>query len=856
MPDLYSILDQLQTDPTLNTNSNGAGATALGKRILNTFPTTAGIVPYRIAIVGEAPGKDEVEQGKPFVGAAGQLLTNLLTDAGINRSFCFVGNVCQYRPPDNNLSAWSWEDPRIQLSLEQLRQDIQIFNPNLVILLGNNALRAAKGTYHIAIGKSKKLKEKTYSISDWRGSLFYCDVPTSPFYGRKCLATYHPSYLFRVFSDIPFVRFDLARAKRHAANPDYKEPHLVLDTQPTFKSICERLSLIKQHKIPFAMDIEGYVNDITCLSISPTASEAFIIPFSDMDDTSYWSIEDEAEIFRLLAEVLEDPDIPKTLQNGMYDRFVLAYSWKMLIRNMRDDIMLKHWELYCEFEKSLAMQTSIYTEHAFYKSDRKTDNRDTYWRYCCKDSAITNECSQRQTLLLSREPRSLAHYNFNISLLDPFLFIELKGMKVDAPKKALRLAELHGHAWFNSKKQTSGGVEQQRLEEMVGWRINVNSVKDMQRLVYEQLKLPPVRKERANGSFSLTTDEGTLLKLGKKTKNEVLLQCLKVRRIRKRASGLESLAPDEDGRIRSSTNIVGTQTGRTTSSKAPTGKGTNLTTVTPADRDIIIADPEHDFCQCDLEGADSWTVAMHAARLGDPTMLDDLLFGIKPAQALAMLVLHGPEANKLDRAALKALIKSSDLKGKNAHIYFMCKKGSHGSNYLMGVPRLAELIYIDSEGEIDISDKEVAKIQHLYFLRYKGVLNWHSWAARELKTKGALVAASGSKRLFFGRKDAHDTLAEFCSSEPQHNTTYATNTALRRLWLDPDNRLSSGHLRIWPCHQVHDALCVQWHVRDRDFARQKMRDYFNNTLIIAGKPIVIPFEGKFGPSWGEQPNAL
>jgi DNA polymerase I-like protein with 3'-5' exonuclease and polymerase domains len=52
-------------------------------------------------------------------------------------------------------------------------------------------------------------------------------------------------------------------------------------------------------------------------------------------------------------------------------------------------------------------------------------------------------------------------------------------------------------------------------------------------------------------------------------------------------------------------------------------------------------------------------------------------------------------------------------------------------------------------------------------------------------------------------------------------------------------------------HQVHDALVGQWPQSVREWARAKVKTYFNNVLKIAGYDIVIPFDGKYGRSWGE-----
>jgi uracil-DNA glycosylase family 4 len=94
-------------------------------KIPNVFPTTVS-APYRIAIIGEAPGKNEEDEGKPFVGAAGKFLTALLIDSNIDRKECFIGNVCQIRPPNNKVELFKWSGPEIQSGLEQLRTDIAV----------------------------------------------------------------------------------------------------------------------------------------------------------------------------------------------------------------------------------------------------------------------------------------------------------------------------------------------------------------------------------------------------------------------------------------------------------------------------------------------------------------------------------------------------------------------------------------------------------------------------------------------------------------------------------------------------------------------------------------------------------
>ncbi len=88
------------------------------------------------------------------------------------------------------------------------------------------------------------------------------------------------------------------------------------------------------------------------------------------------------------------------------------------------------------------------------------------------------------------------------------------------------------------------------------------------------------------------------------------------------------MTADPDGRVRCSYNVVGTDTGRLSCQGSPTGSGMNLQTVTKKLRHLFLADPGYHFFQCDLAGADGWTVAAECASLGDPTMLNDYLAGI------------------------------------------------------------------------------------------------------------------------------------------------------------------------------------------------------------------------------------
>jgi DNA polymerase I-like protein with 3'-5' exonuclease and polymerase domains len=652
------------------------------------------------------------------------------------------------------------------------------------------------------------------------------------------------------------------------------------------------------------MDIEGVVDNMTCISLAVSPSSAFIIPFTGEYGQSYWSDVDELAIWEELSALLADPDVPKVLQNSLYDRFVLQYSYNMVINNVVEDTMLKAWEKCCEWEKGLGFLCSIYTREPYYKSDRKSSDLETHWRYCCKDSAVTYEIAQ--TLEPMLEPDQKQHYKFNIELLNPLLYMELRGIKYDSTLAAKRnqeveaaiyglQAELDALAGVGIKadetadsilnrvrtalchkkhpdrpkkahvedyakivellKQPLTAASRASISVACDWSVNIKSPQ-FKEFIYEKLNLEKQYKEDSNGKKHLSSDYESLLKVQKKTPHQAIVLALQLGGLRTRHQML-AISADQDGRIRCAYNAVGTETGRLTCYTSPTGSGYNLQTI-PSDsptepdgsplkkgmRDLFVADAERYLFQCDLSGADGWTVAAHLAALGDRTMLDDYCAGIKPAKVLCYLLRHGADSlRNRNRDEIKQLTKEVSSKDWD---YFLCKIGQHGTSYLMGPQALANNVFKQSEGKMTITRKEAEDLQKLFNVRYR-VRLWHTHTQNKLSKKPVIVAASGHHRRFFGRHE--QILGQALAHEPQANTTYATNLAATKLWNDKEN-YKDGALRIEPLHQVHDALLGQFKIEDTEWAVKKIKSYFDNPMNIAGVEINIPFEGAYGISWG------
>lgn len=847
----------------------------------NQHPTIEDNQGRRLAVIGEAPGSDEDLIGLPFQGYSGQLLRFELQRAGISPESCFIGNVCQLRPPDNDLKSFDWNGPEITSGIEQLKADLAQFKPNCVLILGRTAFRVFNPERCYPVRPTKDNPDGIkIPISDWRGSVFHSSL------GYKSVGAFHPAYILRAFGDIAYLRLDIRRAVRHASFPEVRPTVRTGTLRPTFVEACQFLTDLLESKRPSSFDIEGYSDAIgvTMLGIAPTATSGMVIPFH-IDSKRYWSEDEEPIIWSLLSHWLADPICPKRCHNAFYELLVLGWRHGCVVDGIVDDTMMKHWEVYNELEKSLGVCVSIWIEEPYYKDERHSSG-DTKLGYNFKDSACTEGVNSSIESVLVQRPRQRDHYRFNISLIPALNYMHLRGCKFDSIRAAQHITKAEtelsrlvsildrdlGHhlSSYNTWREREG--KPLKTE----WSFNPKSADDKEWFIYEHLGMDVSRR------WGRSSKEELLHRYYKKTKNETLKALIQAVSLRTRISDIEKLTPNADGRIRTSYDLVSTVTARLNSRESSiaeqigvdkNGKmkyqefGTNLQNVTKPIRDCFVTDgPENLFFQADLEGADAWTVAADLAAKGDDRMLNDLKHKVKPSKVLLGMI----ESIKAGRdPSLIAKMPSDELKafldtiiipdgtlddGRPADwFYTCCKKVQHGSNYLGKPPTIAAVIFKDSDGLIDLQEIEVERMQRLYFMRYD-ISKRKDYIISCLQRDGTLHTAAGTSRKFFGLRNQKfpddDIVREAMASEPQTITTYATNLALKNLWYDPANRRKSGALFIEPLLQVHDALAGQFPGRLRDFARERIRSYFENPITINGITLTIPVDIRVGTSWG------
>jgi len=137
-----------------------------------------GSLSARIMFVGEAPGRFEDEKGRPFVGAAGKILDEMLSKAGLQRSQVFITNIVKCRPPNNRVP----EPDEATACRPYLDRQVALISPKIICILGRTAYASLLGGGSITANRGK--------IIEKNGQKYFLTIhPAAAIYNRNMLAT-------------------------------------------------------------------------------------------------------------------------------------------------------------------------------------------------------------------------------------------------------------------------------------------------------------------------------------------------------------------------------------------------------------------------------------------------------------------------------------------------------------------------------------------------------------------------------------------------------------------------------------------------------------------------------------------
>lgn len=431
-------------------------------------------------------------------------------------------------------------------------------------------------------------------------------------------------------------------------------------------------------------------------------------------------------------------------------------------------------------------------------------------------------------------------YSFERALQGPILDMQCQGVRIDKRRVALVKERLQKQIVFLEE-----ALNELCTEGLGVLPLNPRSPKQVKEFLYGTLGLPPVKKRTASGRYEATADRKALEKLKGYFHAEPFISHILAIRDAGKKLGVLNTGVDPDGRMRTSFNIAGTDTGRLSSYESALGSGTNLQNITAELREIFVADEGKKFAYIDLEQAESRAVGSIVWNLfQDSRYLDfcesgDLHTGVcmmtwrdKPwfDNRPILQQLTDREAYKHNRAIADEQFYRVDSFRQGA------KKLGHATNYFGKPPQIS----LQTKIPVEL----VRDFQRQYFTAFPGIEEWHKWTRVKLIKDGWITSLMGRRRHFFGRRYDDNTLRAAIAYDPQGSVGDIMNTGLLNLW-----RANIPGLQI--LLQVHDALLIQYPEEQEEEIVSRAQQLLEVEVpLMNGRSLKIPTEAMTGWNWG------
>jgi len=391
-------------------------------------PAPSHTSPPLLIEVGEQPGKSEILHRPlpmPFVGPAGREKDKCLTAAGIPRSSCYMTNVIKdLDAPLKTYIDLSKRTPVVsekgRFYINLLKEELKECSANVIVAYGNIALFA--------------LCDRV-GITKWRGSIL--EATLLP--GRKVIPTLHPATIIppkMQYLNKHLIILDLKRAKEQAAFPEIRSKERDIRIQPSYGDAINWLDRAYQLGLDGRIvdyDIEVYNEQVSCISIAVSPTEVMSIPFVDAQG-DYFAVDQEAEIWRKIARLMENEKIWKRGQNIGFDAHFLLRRYGIKVRSYHDT-MVAQKTLFPDYPMGLDFITTMYTDIPYYKDEGKKWFKvggawRTLWNYNALDSIVCADAHPKQMEDLKRQD-NLETYERQRRIIEPLVYMMERGIRVD-----------------------------------------------------------------------------------------------------------------------------------------------------------------------------------------------------------------------------------------------------------------------------------------------------------------------------------------------------------------------------------------------------------------------------------------
>jgi uracil-DNA glycosylase family 4 len=368
-----------------------------------------------VLLVGRDPGQREQEEGQPFVGTAGKILDEALSQGGLRREDVNITNVVPWKPYGNKFENHRAED--IEVGLAELYELCEQLEPKLIIAMGNEA------NWALIDGWPGDTIHGAKGITDRRGFFWTTTRGT-------LLSTIHPANVaYKAMPNAMLLDLDFRRAHDWLIGKMPLEPfpkYLIVrsykDLEPLYDSTC------------VAVDIENYRDrtDLLCVGFCGDDLLPRVVPL---------------ELLVMAQEFLAS-DVPKVLHNGMHDIYILrdVHGWEF--GGEVHDTMYQHWALFPELaakeetggedskgkltRKGLAFLASMRHNVEWWKDypEKFDDDRPQMYRLNAMDCYETRRLHSEQMAEIEKQGVQY-QYQQRLDLLPISLKLQKRGLPVN-----------------------------------------------------------------------------------------------------------------------------------------------------------------------------------------------------------------------------------------------------------------------------------------------------------------------------------------------------------------------------------------------------------------------------------------
>jgi DNA polymerase I - 3''-5'' exonuclease and polymerase domains len=647
----------------------------------------SGTMNATLAVIAEAPGRSEVAQGLPLVGASGSLLWTSLrrTCPTIKRQDVYVTNVVKRqiafelgnKRPVSKQELASWQALLLwELSLL----------PNLkhVLLMGGMAIEAC-------LGKKGALK--------WRGSVLPMPLENKIL---TAVCVVNAAACLHDPLQHSILDMDLGDKLQPVVEGRYSEYTITTHINPTLKEACDYIDACTASIHPVASDIEVISNETACVGLALTPHDAMCIPFRSETEHVY-SVADELYIRRKLQRFYTAPRTKLVWQNGGFDASWLWFKDRIYTKPAYSDTMLAHHVLYPPMPHDLGFIVKQYTTHAYYKDEkdewRHTGGVDNFWQYNCRDCALTLASDIHLRRELKEQGLDAFYFEHVMRLQAHLVRMTVGGVLNDMSLREDMLAEDREGNLYDDLQKKLGSLYA-AIKDAVGdeyYRPNPNSPKQMSDLYFSRLRLV--------GRGTSTDAENRRLMYKHPRTSDAAKRILRAvdeySADHKFYSVYASARPDYDQRMRCDYRQTGVKNapGRLSSAQTLWGSGGNLQNIPDRAKSMFITDPDYVFIYIDGSQAearvvgwryviDTWMQQFEKARI-------DGKYDAHRALAADMFDTPYNQVPSFDRyaldeaAALRDGIEYNAALAGQPTIRYIAKRCRHGLNYRMMPDRLA-----------------------------------------------------------------------------------------------------------------------------------------------------------------------